>query len=443
MTTQLSSAYIENERKTYALYVLANRALPSISDGLKVAARRVIWTGKDGKKYKTASLAGATMPIHPHSAPDGVINSITGEFLNNIPLFKGSGAFGSRLAPNTSASPRYTSIQLSKFTNDVILKDLDLVEMIDNYDQTLKEPKNFLPLVPVVLLNPTDGIGVGFACSILPRNLKDIITSQLQVLTNKPITLVYPEFTPFESKSSELLSDEKWVFRTTFERLSSFEIKVTKLQYGTTYDKFINTLNKLEESGYIKDYIDSSSDNINIVIKFPRGYLNSVEDNIIIKKLGLVTHVGENLTILDFSGNKVITPTYDSVIESFTSYRLSFYVKRYERLLSLLDIDIQKYRDIILAIANNIGQVSIKISDRAELKEYLEKIGIVNLDYIADLPIYKFTIKEKEKIELKLTEALVTHSEYVDIISDKDKQVKIYISELKEVLSTYNKGLYI
>lgn len=441
----LSSEYLEKERKKYAIYVLQNRALPSISDGMKIACRRLLWTARNGQKYKTAALSGATMVLHPHAAADGVVNSNTGEFLNNIPLFEGIGAFGSRLAPTSMASPRYTSVKVSKFTHDVIFKDIELIEMIDNYDQTLKEPKNYYPLVPTVLLNQSDGIGVGFASTILPRSLSDIIKSQIQYLTGKKITPVLPEFTPINSKAIETVIENdttKYIFKSSFERLNSFEIHVTELQYGTTYDKFINTLNKLEESGFIKDYIDSSSDKIDITIKFPRSYLNNADDDSIIKKLGLVSKVSENLTLLDFTGEKVITPTYETIIKEFCDSRVKVYDTRYKRLLGLLQADIQKYKDVILAIEKKVGLQSVKLADRTELNVFLKKIGIVNLDYISNLPVYKFTIKEKEKVELKLKDALIQEAEYLDILSDDAKQVTIYISELKEILSNYRRGKY-
>lgn len=441
----ITSEYLEQERKSYALYVLKNRALPSICDGLKAAGRRVLWTARDGKKYKTATLAGFTMPIHPHAAPDGVINTLTGQYLNNIPLFKGSGAFGTRLNPTAAASSRYTSVQLSQFTKDVIFKDSELIEMIDNYDQTLKEPKNFLPLIPIVLLNPIEGIGLGFACDILPRSLESIIKSQIQSLSNKKITEGFPSFKPFKSESkNKILENDKirWMFESNFERLNSFELKITELPYGKSYDRFITTLNKLEESGYLKDYTDSSTNNINIILKFPRGYLANTDDEIIKKKIGLISIVSENLNVLDFNGEKVINPPYETIIKDFTSYRLTFYKTRYERLLGLLEKDIQKYKDIILAIDKKIGNVSVKIKDRDQLKEYLEKIGIVNLDYISDLPIYRFTVKEREKIELKLKDALMLEQDYHDILDDDQKRIDIYINELKEVLKNYKGKKY-
>jgi len=88
------SEYVNEQRREYSLYVLQSRAIPSIADGLKAAGRRVLWTAKDGKKHKSATLAGATMPIHPHASPEGAINTLAAPYGNNIPLLHGDGAFG-------------------------------------------------------------------------------------------------------------------------------------------------------------------------------------------------------------------------------------------------------------------------------------------------------------------------------------------------------------
>jgi len=94
-----SSEYIDNERKSYSLYLISDRAIPHIADGLKSSIRRILWMARDGKKVKSSALAGACASIHPHAAPEGPINTIAAPYGNNIPLLKGYGAFGTLLKP--------------------------------------------------------------------------------------------------------------------------------------------------------------------------------------------------------------------------------------------------------------------------------------------------------------------------------------------------------
>ena len=108
----------------------------------------------------------------------------------------------------------------------------------------------------------------------------------------------------------------------------------------------------------------------------------------------------------------------------------------------LLSVEIQRYKDILTAIRRNVGGTAKKIGSRAELKEFLTEIKIVHVDYIADLPIYRFTEAEKQKIEKKLEESLTLMKQYKKLLSSEPERRKIYVKELKEILSNYEKGLY-
>ena len=192
-----SPKYIESERRAYSIYVMESRSIISCMDGLKAGGRRSLWTGRNGSKYKTATLAGATVPIHPHADTSGAINTLAAPYGNNISLFKGDGAFGTRLHPTEYGAARYTSVTVSKFTQDVMFADIEIIPMRDNYDGSTQEPVHFLPLIPVALLNPSEGIAVGFASTILPRKLEDLIQTQLNYLSNSTKKLpLTPHFVP-------------------------------------------------------------------------------------------------------------------------------------------------------------------------------------------------------------------------------------------------------
>lgn len=429
-----SSPYISDQRKDYSLYVLQHRALPSIADGLKAAARRILWVARSGHKYKSATLAGAVLPLHPHAPPESVINTLASPYNNNIPLLDGSGAFGTLTNPDAYGASRYTSVEVSSFTKEVIFADIDLVPMVDNYDVTQKEPKHFIPLIPVTLLNPVDGLAIGFSTSILPRTLKDIITEQLNYLSGKKIKEPNPELTPIDSIAHSR-EDNKFLFRGKFETVSSTKVHVTGLPYGISHSQFIERVVKLLDEGKINDYVDKSSSNIDVTLIFPRnGFTETIA-----KKLGLVISHSENISVIDFDGESVLTPTVEQIISSFTEWRLGWYENRYIRLLELLEKDIQKYLDILLAIKKNVGSIARKIQSKADLTDYLKEIGIVNLEYIVTLPVYRFTEEERLKTERLLGEARKTQKEYKSILSSKERRKEIYIDELKTILKMYYK----
>ena len=438
-----SSQYINQQRREYFLYVLQSRAIPHAADGLKAAARRILWLAKDGKKRKSATLAGECMPIHPHAAPETTVDTLAARYGNNVPLLDGYGAFGTMLKPKAFGASRYTSIAVSNFTQDVVFRDIEILPMMENYDGTLDEPKHFLPLVPVVLLNPQEGIAGGFASDILPRALEDIVHSQIQYLSGSGFKQPKPTFAPTNQKAISLVND-KWQFVGEIVREGALNVRVKNLPYGLVHSKFIDKLTTLEEAedSIITKVKDASKDNFNVLITFKKGSLTGLSDNDIIDLLGLKTSLGENMNVIDFDGKSVWAPTYAEMIQKFCDWRLTWYKVRYERLARLLDEEIQRYLDILLAIKKNVGAVANKVESRTELKEYLTQIGIVNLDYIADLAIYRFTDEERIKTEQKLAEAREKMKEYKNLIKNEGERRNVYIEELKEVLVKYNKGYY-
>jgi len=433
------SEYVNEQRREYSLYVLQMRAIPAIADGLKAAQRRVLWTARDGKKHKSATLAGATMPIHPHASPEGAINTLAAPYGNNIPLLHGDGAFGTLLNPTAYGASRYTSVKVSEFTKDVMFADIELVPLQENYDGTLEEPVHFLPLVPVSLLNASEGIAVGFASNILPRALEDIITDQINHLRGKKIKERSPTFYPTNAVGIKVM-DGKWAFSGKFEVMNTTTIRITQLPYGASHEKYVEHLLKLEEEGKIVDFEDNSKNIYDIVVKFKRGMIADVGK--VMKLLKLTTTSNENMNLLDFDGERVLAAEYVQVVQDFTDWRLSWYKQRYERLAKLLDIDIQKYKDILLAIKKNVGGMVKKIKSRAELKSFLTEIGIVHIDYIADLPIYRFTEEERIKTEGKLKDANDQMKKYRVLLTKPEERSKVYVSELQTVLKNFQKGNY-
>jgi DNA gyrase/topoisomerase IV subunit A len=439
MKTQkaVNSQYVEHLQKEYSLYVLQSRALPHLADGLKPSHRRSLWMARDGHKVKTATLGGAAMKIHPHGETSSAINTLTGPYINNIPLFKGYGAFGTLLNPNDGfAAPRYTSVELSEFCKDVVFADKDIIPMVDSYDGEMLEPAHYLPLVPVVLLNPTEGIAVGFACSTLPYKLLDIVDDQIKILTDKKISQRSPYFIPLECQGT-ITEDGKWLFEGEYVKKNAKTITVTKLPYGVSYTKFISKLETMLENGDIEDFTDDSKNIISVDVQFKSSKLINMSDDQIKKKLLLTCVLSENNNYINFDGQNVINYSYVQTIEHFTKWRLKFYKQRYERLLKIIENDISRLHDILIAIKHNVGGKAKSIANRNDLKTYLEEIKIKDVDYIADLPVYRFTEQEKTKVDKQLEQLEDTKQSYVSLIKDEKLRKQQFISELQQVKKKY------
>jgi len=443
-----TSDYINKSRRNYSLYVLQMRAIPSLADGLKAGGRRVLWTARNGEKYKSAALAGRTMPLHPHAAPEGAINTLAAPYGNNFPLFRGYGAFGTLLRPTAYGASRYTSVKVSDFTKDVVFKDIELVPMIDNYDGTLQEPAHFLPIVPVALLNPSQGIAIGFATNILPRGLEEVINTQIMFLKGRQrgIPEIMPYFEPTKNAAEEYeeisSGNVAYYFYGEVQILDFKRALVQSLPYGLSHEKFIDYLDTLKDQGIVQGYTDSSRDVIQITVKFRDKIDNKKPKEDVRERLKLVSKEVENLTLLDLDGESVLQVDPVEAIRLFTNWRLGWYLTRYQRLSDELTVQIQKYKDILTAIEKNVGSAARTVTDRAGLITYLKSIKIVHTDYIAGFPVYRFTKDEKEKVEVKLKDALQLLKRYKQLIGSEDERKQVYISELKDVAKAHKQGKY-
>ena len=164
----------------YSRYVVQERAIPSMCDGLKPVQRIALWTMFNdvgvNKKIKTVGLAGAMMAggyyNHGDSSAATSIQQMAGPFLNNASYFDGHGSFGTKVEPHSMGAPRYTSVSMSKFSKDCMLVDEDLHEMVLTVDGDTTMCKTFLPLLPTVLLQGTSGMAIGYSTDILPHSVE-------------------------------------------------------------------------------------------------------------------------------------------------------------------------------------------------------------------------------------------------------------------------------
>jgi len=326
-----------------------------------------------------------------------------------------------------------------------MFRRIDIIPLQEHYDGILVEPKHFLPLVPIALLNPQEGIAVGFASTILPRSLEAIVKSQIAYLEDTDFYVEMPHFAPTNQKAVDWAEDKdgrmtKFIFHGEFKKVNATTVEITNLPYGLVHEKYIEHLLKLEDEGTVQEFEDNSKDHYSITVRFKKGTLRSLNDEDVLRRLGLINTESENMTLIDFDGEHVLKTTYGEFVQLFCDWRLEFYYDRYKRLADLLDIDIQRYKDILLAIKKNVGGIAKKIASRAELKEFLKEIGVIHIDYIADLAVYRFTEEEKKKVEQRLKDALTLMKEYNALLKSKTKRRKVYIEELREVLK--KKGSY-
>lgn len=432
----MTSQIIEAAYRNFSLYTLEDRALLYFEDGLRASIRRGIWVSKNLPKTKTATVAGYMMPLHPHGEADEVLQNFTSPFKMNYPYFNGNDAgFGTLLEPSNFSASRYTSIELSEFAKDVILADANLITMVPNYDEEREEPAFLLPLVPLHLLNGISGMAVGFKCSIVPYNIVDIIEQQINVLSNKPQDKIIPYFRPLDQYAVASTVSPKgnviWTFEGSVTKIKRDVWQVNTLPYGVKHSDFIKHLHDLIESGVVKKYVDNSKKQVNCDVFFKQSML---DENEVKNILGLRNNRTEIINLISYSEQKVKKFEVNELINDFTLWRMDFYKQRIQKQIDQLKQEMARLQDIIKTVDLIVkGKLNISKVHKAEMMNILTSNGVINTEYIASLPVYRFNIDNVEAIKSQILQQQTEIAELELVLHSDAKIRKLYISELRNI----------
>ena len=177
----------------YASYVILERAVPKIEDGLKPVQRRILhsmFEMHDNRFHKVANIIGHTMKYHPHG--DASIGDALVNLTHRSMLIETQGNFGDVRTGDKAAAPRYIEAKLSNFANDISFNKR-LTKFQDSYDGRNKEPLTLPMKFPLLLLNGVDGIAVGLSTKILPHNFQELIKASISILNEKSYRIL-PDF---------------------------------------------------------------------------------------------------------------------------------------------------------------------------------------------------------------------------------------------------------
>ncbi|MDD2403712.1 MAG: DNA topoisomerase IV subunit A [Victivallaceae bacterium] len=192
-SNKLIRQMMERNYLDYAAYVIKERAIPDVDDGLKPVHRRILWSMHlmdDGKFHKVANIIGQTMQYHPHG--DASISDALVVLANKEYFIDRQGNFGNIYTGDKAASPRYIEARLSHLGREVLFND-DLTNFIDTYDGRKKEPVVLPVKIPVLLMLGAEGIAVGMSTTIMPHNFNELLHAQIAELRGEDYQL-YPDF---------------------------------------------------------------------------------------------------------------------------------------------------------------------------------------------------------------------------------------------------------
>ena len=250
----LSGMY-QNWFLDYASYVILERAVPHIEDGLKPVQRRILHSMRrmeDGRYNKVANIVGHTMQFHPHG--DASIGDALVQLGQKDLLVDCQGNWGNILTGDRAAAPRYIEARLSKFALDVVFNP-KTTEWQLSYDGRNKEPITLPAKFPLLLAQGAEGIAVGLSSKILPHNFNEICDAAVSCLHGEPFTL-YPDFPTGGSIDVSKYNDGQrggvLKVRAKIEKLDSKTLVIREIPYGKTTNTLIDSILKAIEKGKIK-----------------------------------------------------------------------------------------------------------------------------------------------------------------------------------------------
>jgi topoisomerase-4 subunit A len=260
----------------YASYVILERAVPHLNDGLKPVQRRILHSMKrmdDGRYNKVANIIGHTMQFHPHG--DASIGDALVQLGEKDLLIDAQGNWGNILTGDGAAAPRYIEARLSKFALDVVFNP-KTSEWKLSYDGRNKEPVTLPVKFPLLLSLGVEGIAVGLASKILPHNFIELIDATMDYLQGREF-VVYPDF-PTGGMIDVLKYNDGQrggvvKVRARIEKVDKKELVITEIPYGKTTTSLIESIIKANEKGKIKikKIDDNTSANVEIVIQLMPG----------------------------------------------------------------------------------------------------------------------------------------------------------------------------
>ncbi|WP_461245819.1 DNA topoisomerase IV subunit A [Treponema sp. R6D11] len=258
----------------YASYVIKDRAIPDLEDGLKPVQRRILhslFEMDDGKFHKVANVTGHCMKYHPHG--EASINPALVVLANKELFIDRQGNFGNLFTGDDASAPRYIECRVTPLAKDIFYNP-KLTAWADSYDGRNREPVLFPAKIPVVLVMGVEGIAVGMSTKILPHNVLEVLEAEIACLTGKKFEL-FPDFPTggYVDVSEYADGNGKVLVRAKMDTSDPKRILITELPFGSTTESLINSIDSAARNGRIKimGINDFTTDKVEIEIKLARG----------------------------------------------------------------------------------------------------------------------------------------------------------------------------
>jgi DNA topoisomerase-2 len=445
-----------------------DRSIPNLMDGLKISLRKILYSAFKKRLTTEIKVAQFSGYVSEHSCyhhgEESLNKAIVGmaqNFIgsNNINLLFPSGQFGSRIKGGQDASsPRYIFTRLEKITRILFPEQDDNILKYLNDDGTPVEPQFYVPIIPMVLVNGSKGIGTGFSTEIMCYNPLQIITyikNKLQNIVNSA-----NEFLPYYegfTGSITRLNENKFLFKGTYEKIETDKIKVTELPIGYWTEDFKELLNDLQNDKdkegkkivpIVKDVYENYTDTtVEFVITFSKGKIDELEKasgdygcNGLEKLLKLYsTSSTTNMNLFNAEDKLTKYDSIDAIIDDYFGIRFDYYNDRKMNLIENLEKE-------LLVMSNKVRYIQEVLSGTIDLRKK-KKQEITNLlqgkkyDIMDEDDEYKYLVRmpmdsvSEENVEKLLSEH---RSKTAELICIKNTTIQqMWLKELDILENEY------
>ncbi len=467
-TEQPITRTLEENYMPYTMSVIVSRAIPEI-DGFKPSHRKLLYTMYKmglltGAKTKSANIVGQTMRLNPHgdmAIYETMVRLTRGHDALILPLVDSKGNFGKHYSRDMAfAAPRYTEAKLDPVCAEIFADiDKDVVDFVDNYDGTMKEPTLLPTTFPNILVNPNQGIAVGMASTICSFNLNEICQTTIELIKNPDhnimLTLTAPDFTT----GGYLIYDREQLRQIYETGIGSFKVRakytydkkancieITEIPFSTTVEAIIDKIvelvktGKVKEASYIRDETDING--MKIAIDLKRGADPDKLMQRLFKMTTLEDSFAANFNIL--IGGRPKTMGIREILSEWIAFRTEC-IKRG------LYYDIQKTNDrlhLLLGLQKILLDIdkAIKIVRETEEEDQVVPnlmigfgIDEIQAEFVAEIKLRnlnrEYILNKTAEIE-KLKKSA---EEMQDTLNSSQKLKKVIINQLTQIMKKYGK----